>query len=184
MALSPTGDFREHYSPQASVREAASGPNDFPAPDLDRYLRQRSLSGTVHYPRVVRRVEDRAMAGAGELSVSVSDSAPLMGADCRIGHEGTAPQADQHRRISPRVFELHGRPWPHLGRPGDGLPIRSLLLGSVADLLARGSRGSPVTSVPTVPTTASSVVGPTAAGLAAGATPAGGEHRSSGGAHT
>ena len=60
------------------MTEGALGPNDLSVLDLDRYLRQGLLRRAVHDRSPVRRVEDRAVAGAGQSAVTVAYRALLV----------------------------------------------------------------------------------------------------------
>jgi hypothetical protein len=102
-----------------SAVKQAPGAVDSPTLDLYRYLRQGSPGGTVkNRSPFFGRIEDRAVAGAGKLSVLVGHRAALVRAHGRVGHELAVLQVDEHRRVS-SILEIHSRARRDFGRPSD-----------------------------------------------------------------
>ncbi len=123
-SLTPTSSRKSHLSPEY-----------LPVAYLYRYLRQGLVGGAVHHRAAVCRVEDRAVAGAGEVAVAVAHRALTMRADRRVRYEVAAVQVYQHRRL-PTFFvgELEGRPLRHVRLLGDGRPALDLRHGLAAGL--------------------------------------------------
>src|SRR5215217_2598153 len=112
---------------------------DLRAPDLDRYLRQGLGRRAVHDRPAVRRVEDRAVAGAGEVAVVVAHGALTVRADRRVRREVAALKVYQDRLLRGLfVGKLDCRALRHIGLLGDGRP--SLDLGDPAVRCAGLSR--------------------------------------------
>src|SRR5215218_3195048 len=96
---------------------------DPPAPDLDRYLRQGLGRRAVHDRPAVRRVEDRAVAGAGEVAVVVAHGALTVRADRRVRREVSTFKVYQDR-LPPALSlgNLDRRALRHIRLLGDGRP--------------------------------------------------------------
>src|SRR5919112_3827828 len=102
-------------------------PNDLPVPDLDRYLQQGLGRGAVHDRPATRRIEDRAVAGAGEVAVAVAHDALAVRADRRVRREVAAFEVNQYRLL-PGLFvgELDRRAPRHVGLLSYGPPALDL----------------------------------------------------------
>ena len=97
--------------------------DDLAALDFHGDLGQRARGRACNHLRAFGRVEDRAVAGAGELAVLVGNLAALVRADRRVRHEVAVMQVDQDRRVS-RVLEGDGATRRDVGLGGDSRLVR------------------------------------------------------------
>jgi hypothetical protein len=100
-----------------------SGFDDLAALDFHGDLGERRRGRARYYRAAVGRVEDRAVARAGELAALVGYRASLVRADRRVRHEVTAVQVDQNGGICFGT-ERDGATGRNLGRARDSRPAR------------------------------------------------------------